>query len=485
MSVGAHAVTTSIIPQWDRKLLFEILDNINDVVLVIDLDTTIVYANEAYAKILGVPVAKVLGRRLDTIEPDSKTITALRTGKVSNNGKDYLDSLNIDVVGSSFPLYDGKNIIGAVSIFKNITEVVQLNRELQITKGVADYLKEQLEQWEHLPLSFKEYVGQNSRLKETLILAAKVARTDSTVLILGESGVGKEVLARAVHNSSRRQNKPMIKVNCAAIPEALLESELFGYEEGAFTGAKKGGKLGKFELAHSGTIFLDEIGDMSLNMQAKLLRVLQEKEFERVGGTKTVKVDIRVIAATNRDLNDMIEKETFRRDLYYRLNIVPLQLTPLRERKDDLLALAKTFQDKFAREVGHELTLSPQVVRLLQAYDWPGNIRELQNVIEHASIVCMNGFIEIHHLPAYIIPIHEDKQRKMDNPYDVKEIVSKVEKELILSALATYNNNRTNALKALGISRRAFYNKLHRYGIEVWGGDIMESTTSLPIKVIG
>jgi transcriptional regulator with PAS, ATPase and Fis domain len=181
----------------------------------------------------------------------------------------------------------------------------------------------------------------------------------------------------------------------------------------------------------------------------------------------------------------MIKKETFRRDLYYRLNIVPLQLTPLRERKDDLLALAKTFQDKFAREVGHELTLSPQVVRLLQAYDWPGNIRELQNVIEHASIVCMNGFIEIHHLPAYIIPIHEDKQRKMDNPYDVKEIVSKVEKELILSALATYNNNRTNALKALGISRRAFYNKLHRYGIEVWGGDIMESTTSLPIKVVG
>ena len=485
MIVGAHAVTTSIIPQWDRKLLFEILNNINDVVLVIDLDTTIVYANEAYAKILGVPVAKVLGRRLDIIEPDAKTITALRTGKVSNNGRDYLDSLKIDVVGSSFPLYDGGNIIGAVSIFKNITEVVQLNRELQLTKGVADYFKEQLDQWELLPISFKEYVGQNSRLKETLILAAKVARTDSTVLILGESGVGKEVLARAVHNSSQRQDKPMIKVNCAAIPEALLESELFGYEEGAFTGAKKGGKLGKFELAHSGTIFLDEIGDMSLNMQAKLLRVLQEKEFERVGGTRTVKADIRVIAATNRDLKDMIKKETFRRDLYYRLNIVPLQLTPLRERKDDLLALAKTFQDKFAREVGHELTLSPQVVRLLQAYDWPGNIRELQNVIEHASIVCMNGFIEIHHLPAYIIPIHEDKQRKMDNPYDVKEIVSKVEKELILSALATYNNNRTNALKALGISRRAFYNKLHRYGIEVWGGDIMESTTSLPIKVIG
>src|SRR5665648_542922 len=466
MIVGAHAVTTSIIPQWDRKLLFEILNNINDVVLVIDLDKTIVYANEAYAKILGVPVAKVLGRRLDIIEPDAKTITALRTGKVSNNGRDYLDSLKIDVVGSSFPLYDGGNIIGAVSIFKNITEVVQLNRELQLTKGVADYFKEQLDQWELLPLSFKEYVGQNSRLKETLILAAKVARTDSTVLILGESGVGKEVLARAVHNSSRRKDKPMIKVNCAAIPEALLESELFGYEDGAFTGAKKGGKLGKFELAHSGTIFLDEIGDMSLTMQAKLLRVLQEKEFEKVGGNKTVKVDIRVIAATNRDLKGMIEKETFRSDLYYRLNIVPLQLTPLRERKDDLMALAKTFLDKFARDIGHELILSPQVVTLFQVYDWPGNIRELQNVIEHGSIVCSGGTIETHHLPVHLIPTQVHFKSDKDKLCDVKETLGKVEKELILSALDTCNNNRTQAMKALGISRGAFYDKLRRYGIE-------------------
>jgi len=466
MSVGAHAVTTSIIPQWDRELLFEILNNINDVVLVIDSDTTIVYANEAYARILGVPVAKVLGRRLDKIEPDSATIKVLRSGKPSNNGRDYLDSLDIDVVGSSFPLFNGKNIIGSVSIFKIITEVVELNRELQRTKGVADYLKEQLQQWEQLPISFKEYVGQNSHLKETLVLAAKVARTDSTVLILGESGVGKEVLAKAVHNSSRRKDKPMIKVNCAAIPEDLIESELFGYEEGAFTGAKKGGKLGKFELAHSGTVFLDEIGDMSLTMQAKLLRVLQEKEFERVGGTKTVKVDIRVIAATNRDLENMIKEGAFRRDLYYRLNIVPLNLTPLRERKDDLLVLAKTFLDQFAREVGHELTLSPQVVRFFQEYDWPGNIRELQNVLEHASIVCSSMLIEIQHLPAHIIPANDDHLRFKDKPYAVKEIVASVEKELILSALANYNNNRTKAMKALGFSRRVFYDKLRRYGIE-------------------
>ncbi|TGE33581.1 sigma 54-interacting transcriptional regulator [Desulfosporosinus sp. Sb-LF] len=464
MSTGAHAVITSDFPRWDRELLFEILDNIQDVVLIIDSNTTIVYANEAYARILGVPVTKVLGRRLDKIEPEAEAIEILRTGKPTKGG-DYLDSLGIDVVGSSFPLYHGERIIGCVSTFKNITEVVELNRELQQTKGVADYLKEQLEQSEQLPLSFKEYVGQNSRLKETLLLAAKVARTNSTVLILGESGVGKEVLARAVHNSSRRTDKPLIKVNCAAIPEDLIESELFGYEDGAFTGAKKGGKLGKFELAHSGTIFLDEIGDMSLTMQAKLLRVLQEKEFERVGGTKTVKVDIRVIAATNRDLESMIEKGTFRRDLYYRLNIVPLNLTPLRERKDDLLTLAKTFLNQFAREVGHELELSSQVVRFFLEYDWPGNIRELQNVLEHASIVCSNKTIEIQHLPARVIPNNDEYSSVKDRPYAVKETVARVEKELILSALVANNNNRTKTMKALGISRRVFYDKLLRYGI--------------------
>ncbi len=464
MSVGANAVTTSVIPQWDRTLLFEILDNIHDVVLVLDSETTIVYANESYAKILGVPVQKVLGRRLDHIEPKAIAIEVLRTG-ATHSGRSYLYSVGIDIVGSTFPLYQGNRIIGCVSIFNNISEVVQLTRELQLTKGVADYLQEQLKQHEPLPLSFQEYVGKNSRLRETLVLAAKVARTDSTVLIRGESGVGKEVLARAIHNCSRRKDKPLIKVNCAAIPEALLESELFGFEDGAFTGAKKGGKFGKFELAHGGTIFLDEIGDMSVSMQAKLLRVLQEKEFERVGGTKTVKLNIRVIAATNCDLEKMIEEGTFRRDLYYRLNIVPLYLLPLRERKDDLKSLAKKFLDQFAKEAGNELTLSPQVTRVLQDYDWPGNVRELQNVLEHASIVCSGSQIEIQHLPANMISTSNKCQTSKDKPYDLKDTIAKLEKELILAALANCNN-RSSAMKALGISRRAFYDKLRRYGIE-------------------
>lgn len=274
-----------------------------------------------------------------------------------------------------------------------------------------------------------------------------MARTDSTVLILGESGVGKEVLARAIYNGSKRKDKPFIKVNCAAIPEHLIESELFGYEDGAFTGAKKGGKLGKFELAHGGTIFLDEIGDMSTTTQAKVLRVLQEKEFERVGGTRSIKVDIRVIAATNRDLEAMIKRGDFRRDLYYRLNIVPLRLPPMRERKDDILRLAYTFLNQHAKDLGRELTISPQVVKFFHEYDWPGNIRELQNVIEHASIVCNGSVIELHHLPKHILPLPDEEPETPENPYDMKEVISRMEKELILSALSNYNNNRTKAME--------------------------------------
>lgn len=465
MNAESHAVTTNVIKQWDQKLLFKILDNIHDIVMVIDSDTIIVYANEAYAKVLGIPVHKVLGRRLDLIEPDAVAIKVLRSGVAIFNNREYISSVNIDTIGGAFPLFEDGKIVGCVSIFNNISEVVELNRELQRTKGVAAYLQEQLNQKEQLPLSLKEYLGQSNPLQEPLELVAKVARTDSTVLIMGESGTGKEVLARAIHNSSRRKDKPLIKVNCAAIPEHLLESELFGYEEGAFSGAKKGGKLGKFELAHGGTIFLDEIGDMSLNMQAKLLRVLQEKELERVGGTKTIKLDIRVIAATNCDLEKMVHNGSFRLDLYYRLNIVPLHILPLRQRREDIITLAHEFLSKFSEEAGQPLTISPQVIRILRDYDWPGNVRELQNVLEHASIVRSGTQIEVQHLPAYLQPAEEACRQFQYNPYDLKKALATIEKELILGALSHSNNNRSAAIKKLGISRRAFYEKLRRYNI--------------------
>ena len=454
MGAETDAVTTGIIHRWDKEIFFQILDNIDDVVLVLDAETTIVYANKAYAKILGVPVNKVLGRRLEQIEPTALSIEVLRTGETIRNRPAYLHSVGIEVVGQAFPLFENNKIIGSVSIINNISEVIRLNRELQLTKGFADYLQEQLNHFEHLPSSFKEYIGQNSRIKETLSLAAKVAKTDSTVLIRGESGVGKEVLARAIHNCSRRKDKPMIKVNCAAIPENLLESELFGFEDGAFTGAKKGGKLGKFELAHDGTIFLDEIGDMSITMQAKILRVLQEKEIERVGGTKSIKVNIRVIAATNRDLEKMIEEGTFRRDLFYRLNIIPLYLLPLRERKDDIPTLANDFLAHYAKDIGtSELILSSETMHILQSYDWPGNVRELHNVLEHASIICDGEPIEPWHLPDYLKPVQNDGRKEQENIYDLKEAVANLERKLITAALAN-SNNRSTAIEVLKISRR-------------------------------
>lgn len=460
----SNVVTTNFIQQWDQKLLFEILDRIHDVVLVLDSDTTVVYANEAYAKILGVPVQKVLGRMMQQIEPNAVAIEVLRTG-VPIHGRSYLQSIGIDIAGSTFPLFEGKNLIGCVCIFNNLSEIVRLTRELQLTQGVAKYLQEQLSQFEPLPYSFNDYVGKNSRLRETLNLAAKVAKkSDSSVLIRGESGVGKEVLANAIHNCSRRKDRPLIKVNCAAIPENLLESELFGYEEGAFTGAKKGGKLGKFELAHGGTIFLDEIGDMSITMQAKLLRVLQEREFERVGGTKTIKVDIRVIAATNRDLEQMTETGAFRRDLYYRLNVVPLFLLPLRERKDDIPALVASFLKQLVQEIGCELAVSPETMRILHAYEWPGNIRELHNALEHASIVCDGKTIEIQHLPGYLLA---KTPKSIKGSSGLKNTISQIERDSIMTALNACDNNRTSAMKALGIPRTTFYKKMREYNIKI------------------
>ncbi|CAA7601196.1 RNA polymerase sigma factor 54 interaction domain protein [Acididesulfobacillus acetoxydans] len=466
MTVAENAVTSKVITQWNQKILFDILDTIHDVVLVIDSDTTIVYANKAYAEMLGVPVPKVLGRRLDMIEPEAALTQVQRTGEVLHNRRSYLSSLGIDVVGSAFPLYEDDKVIGSVGVFKNMSEVVRLTEELRHTQGVADYLQEQLNERDALPASFQEYIGQNSGLREILLLAAKVARTDSTVLIRGESGVGKEVLARAIHNGSRRSSKHLIKVNCAAIPENLLESELFGYEEGAFSGAKKGGKMGKFELAQGGTIFLDEIGDMSLSMQAKLLRVLQEREIERVGGDKTIKLNIRVVAATNKDLDKMMDEGTFRRDLYYRLNIVPLTLPPLRERKDDIPALAGYYLNKYGQQLDNPaLTLSRAALNLLQAYDWPGNVRELQNVLEHAAILAGGKYIEPQHLPAHLQGEGEHAGTVPERPSRLKEAVSAIERELMVSALKNANGNRSQAMRALGISRRAFYDKLKLYNL--------------------
>ena len=465
MSLESRLMTTEYFKEWDAQILLEILENADNAVIIIDCKGTVVYINRFYAEHMNIKLEKLMGRNLYDIEPQAKLLRVMEDGGGRDNDEvEYIKSLNIDSVGLAFPLYDSrKEKVGACAIFKDVTHVVELTRKLQKSKEMVQYLASQLEASE-LPISFQSYISQNKDLQKTLSLAAKVANTNCTILIQGESGVGKEVMAKCIHNASSRKERPMIKVNCASIPENLLESELFGYEEGAFTGARKGGKLGKFELANKGTILLDEIGDMSLTMQSKLLRVLQEKELERVGGTKTIKLDVRVIAATNRNLEEMVEKNEFRSDLYYRLHVVPIHIPALRYRREDIMPLVRYFIE---RNGGDESTdLTPGAARMLEEYGWPGNGRELQNVIEYAMIVKTGDILEIKDFPQYLRGDGAEDGPAEDGPCRLKDAVERLEKSMMQRALKRNNGNKSMAINELGLSRRSFYEKLEKYGLK-------------------
>jgi Nif-specific regulatory protein len=299
-------------------------------------------------------------------------------------------------------------------------------------------------------------------MQEVYAQVAQVARTNTTVLIRGESGTGKELIARAIHYNSLRADQPFIKVSCAALPESLIEAELFGYEKGAFTGAYTR-KKGRFELADRGTLFLDEVGDLPLSVQVKLLRVLQEREFERLGGTETIKVDVRLIAATNRDLEQAMREGTFREDLYYRLNVFTIFLPPLRERKSDIPLLADHFLEKYARLHGKDIRrISTPAIDMLMSYHWPGNVRELENCIERAVLVCEGSVIHSHHLP----PTLQTAEASGTVPrLSLGEAVAAYEKDLILDALKTTRGNISRAARLLNTTKRILGYKVKKYGI--------------------
>jgi len=319
-----------------------------------------------------------------------------------------------------------------------------------------------------------ELLGSSAPMEQLRQLIRRVARTEATVLIQGESGTGKELIARAIYNESGRANAPFIRVNCAAVPENLIESEVFGHEMGALTGAVNK-REGRFELAHGGTILLDEISEISPNIQAKLLRVLQEREFERIGGTRTIKVDVRIVATTNRNLQESIDKGEFRQDLFFRLNVVPIHAPPLRERRDDIAYLADQFLQRFSRKHGVRLRgLSPQAMQLLQNHSWPGNVREMQNVIERAVILCGDGeMIDPGHLGALTAGPAPAAERARKSPLAIIQTaeategefptMSELERQHIMAALARCNNNRTHAAQLLDISVRTLRNKLNAY----------------------
>lgn len=313
-----------------------------------------------------------------------------------------------------------------------------------------------------------ELIGVSKSIKMLKEQIKVVAPTDSWVLITGENGTGKELVARNIHLLSKRSNKPFIEVNCAAIPEELIESELFGYEKGAFTGANTR-KEGRFDLADGGTLFLDEIGDMSLRTQAKILRILQEQRFVRVGGVESIEVDVRVIAATNKDLKKEIEKGSFRSDLYYRLNVIPFHIPPLRERREDIPVFIDYFLNLYAKEMGkRQKTISRDAMRLLEAYSWPGNVRELKNLVERLVIMVPKETIDVEDLPDYIRSETEDSSYKEIFRYPSLRKARKVfEREFILAKLEENNGNVTKTAREIGIERSSLYRKIKEYGIEV------------------
>lgn len=313
--------------------------------------------------------------------------------------------------------------------------------------------------------AFPQIVGESFQIKNIKNLLVKASISNSSVLLLGESGTGKSKMAREIHNASRNADKPFIHVNCASIPETLMESEFFGYEGGAFTGARSKGKIGYFEMADGGTLFLDEIGEIPISLQVKLLQAIETKSFYRIGGTQKIKVDIRIISATNRNLENEIAESRFREDLYYRINVFPIYIPPLRERKEDIYCLVKDILPKICRKVGREtMSISAEALEKIISYNWPGNVRELENVLERAVNLCERGTILSEHIN-FNIKMYEEYTSS--GIRTLKEEIEDAEKKAILRALHYFNENKKEAMKALGIHKTSFYQKLTKYGIHI------------------
>lgn len=450
-----------------KSTLESAMESIFEGVVVVDKAGFITMLNRAYCEFLGVDAKEVIGKHVTEVIENTRMHIVAQTGKTEV--AEIQQIRDSTTVVTRIPIIKDGETVGAVGkvMFKDIKDLKMLVTKFSRLQSELEYYKEELRKFQVGNYTLENIIGKSEKIEWLKSIASKAGRGTSTVLVLGESGTGKELFAHAIHNASLRRHGPFIKVNCAAVPENLLESELFGYEEGAFTGARKGGKPGKFELANGGTIFLDEIGDMTMAMQAKLLRVLQEREIDRVGGTKSIKIDLRVIAATNRDLDAMIEKGEFRQDLYYRLNVITLQIPPLRERVDDIPILSKALLHKINMQMNcHVEEISPEAMELLQQYPWPGNIREMENVLERAvNLMDDELCILPEHLPPHLRKRHKPRDSE-DSAKDLTEARYEAEKQAIIKALEAAGGNRTKAAKMLGVHRSGLYQKLQKYNLD-------------------
>jgi transcriptional regulator with PAS, ATPase and Fis domain len=428
----------------------------------VDENRKISYMNPAYQEYLPESSRNSLGKDVLDVSPHGLRVKVFNSRKRVENVVCHKEG--IDMVSTVEPLFIDGNFKGIISISRPVNQIKNLLRKLEESQEELNYYKEELLRHRKLNSSFKDIIGSSGSLRDCLIIAEKAARSTSTVLIRGESGTGKELIAKAIHNDSDRKDKPFIRVNCAAIPENLLESELFGYERGAFTGAVKS-KPGKFAMADGGTIFLDEVGDMPKSMQAKLLRVLQEREFESIGGLTPQSIDVRVMAATNKNLEEMMAAGEFREDLYYRLNVMPIFLPSLRQRKEDISLLAEYFIKKINKKLNKKIDgIDSESLMHLRGYNWPGNIRELENIIERAINMCEGKMIYPEDLPLYITNASRDREGLINLIEGELLPIEEYEKELIKIAMKKYKSFN-QAGKALGITHRTVALKCQKYGI--------------------
>lgn len=441
-----------------KGLLDTVIESAYDGIVTIDKAGIINLINPSILELFKLNRDEALGSNINQILPQLELMKVIESGTAEVS--DLMEVDGIKYLVHRIPVVHDGNIMGAIGkiMFRQLHEVRALFKQMDINENRLANIESDAHKAESARFTMEQIITNDTYMEKLKRIAYKAAKGKSTIILRGESGTGKELFAHAIHSISERRNGPLVTVNCAAIPDHLLESEFFGYDEGAFTGAKRKGKQGKFDLANGGTLFLDEIGDMSTHLQAKLLRVLQEKEFYRVGGNERIKVDIRIISATNKSLEDMVKKGTFREDLFYRLNVISIEIPPLRKRKDDILLLSGIFIREMNHQIGTTITgIETNAKTTLLSYNWPGNIRELRNVIEHAVTFSEFGKLKLADLPEYIIENSNiTSEMAMDN------LLKKAEQEAIEQALLEANGNKTKAAKILGISRSVLYAKLNK-----------------------
>lgn len=446
------------------EILNTVIETAYDGMVIIDKMGIITMMSKAYTDFLGIKREDAIGKHVSEVIENTRMPIVLETGqeevaqlhKIKGN---YM-------IASRIPIIKNGETIGVVGkvLFRNVKELNSLYKKIGAIEKELENYKSKLKEFNTASYSIENIIGESASIMEAKAIVQKAAHTNSNVLILGESGTGKEIFAHAIHSESNRHEGPFVKVNCAAIPSDLLESELFGYEAGAFTGAKKEGKIGKFEIANEGTIFLDEIGDMPLHMQVKLLRVIQEREVEKVGGVATRKINIRIIAATNRNLEKLVSEGKFREDLYYRLNVVTIEIPPLRERGSDIILISNHLIKKLSIDLGKKVKgISKEAEQYLKNYEWKGNVRELENVLERAiNFMGDREIIDVDDLPKEVTG-----KKASIIPKRLQDILEESEKNAIILALRASDGNKTKAAKILDIGRTSLYEKIEKYKIQV------------------